>query len=147
MKRALPSWMFLVVGAIVVVAAMFWVRANPPQPSAEEDPLGSSCDAISRHFGMEIEPVSSEEYGGLRVTSVDEGDSAAQAGIEVGDYIMACGERSVWNSIELVEYITEVSSRYNGFTLMIKRGEEYLIVGFGLTSSQPGGHDHGGGHA
>ncbi len=117
------------------------------QPTAEEDPLGSSCEAISRHFGMEIEPVSSPEYGGLRVISVDEGDSAAQAGIEVGDYIMACGERSVWNSMELVEYVTEVSSRYNGFTLMIKRGEEYLIVGFGLVSPQPGGHDHGGGHA
>lgn len=145
MKRALPSWMLLLLGAIVVVAAMFWVRANPPQLSAEEDPIGSACDAMSRHFGMEIEPLAADEYGGLRVISVDEGTPAAQAGMQVGDYIMACGERSVWNAAELVEYVSEVSSRYGGFTLMIKRGEQYLILGFGVAFSGSGGHGHGGG--
>jgi len=147
MKRALPSWVFLLLGAIVLVVGMFWVRANPPQPSAEEDPLGSACDAVSRHFGMEVEPLASEEYGGLRVTSVQEGTPAAQAGMQVGDYVMACGERSVWNASELVDYVTEVSSRYGGFTLMIKRGEQYMVVGFGAPSSQPGGHGRGGGRA
>jgi len=146
MKRALPSWMLLLLGAVVLIAVMFWARANPPELTAEEDPLSAACDAVSRYFGMEIEPLPAVD-GGLRVTSVEEGTPAALAGMQVDDYIVACGERSVWNASELVEYFTEISTRYGGATMMIKRGDQYLIVGFGLASSQPGGHDHGGGRS
>jgi len=146
MKRALPSWMLLLLGAVVLLAIMFWARANPPELTAEEDPLGAACNAVSRYFGMEIEPLPSVD-GGLRVTSVHEGGPAALAGMQVDDHIVACGERSVWNASELVDYFTEISSRYGRATMMIKRGEQYLVVGFGLDSSQPGGHDHGGGRS
>lgn len=146
MKRALPSWMLLLLGAVVLVVVMFWARANPPELTAEEDPLGAACNAVSRYFGMEIEPLPSVD-GGLRVTSVHEGGPAALVGMQVDDHIVACGERSVWNASELVEYFTEISARYGRATMMIKRGEQYLVVGFGLDSSQPGGHDHGGGRS
>jgi len=138
--------MLLLLGAVVLLAIMFWARANPPELTAEEDPLGAACNAVSRYFGMEIEPLPSVD-GGLRVTSVHEGGPAALAGMQVDDHIVACGERSVWNASELVDYFTEISSRYGRATMMIKRGEQYLVVGFGLDSSQPGGHDHGGGRS
>ena len=146
MKRALPSWMLLLIGGLVVVLVMFWARANPPKLSAEEDPLSAACEAVSVNFGMEIEPLPSGD-GGLRVTSIEDGAPAAQAGLQVGDHVVACDERSVWNVSELMQYVTETNSRYGGFTLMVRRGAEYLVIGFGLASSQPDGHDHSGGQA
>lgn len=130
MKRVLPSWALLLLGAIFLVGAMFWVRANPSEPRESDDPVVAAAQQLERSLGLSVEP-RGEQGGGVRVTGVKPGSPAEQRGLQAGDVIIACADRSVWHAQQLAEMLGESFGYTGQALLLVKRGEEYHSVRFG----------------
>ena len=134
MKPVIRSWTLLLIGTILLVGGMFWVRANPRSPESD-DPLIKARDSLAQGFGIELATESRPE-GGVRVEGVKPGSAAEEAGINAGDRIVACGDRSVWHAYQLAEYIVQELTYTPAVSLLVERDGDYRQVVFG---SRPGG--------
>ncbi len=85
-----------------------------------------------RRLSVEVEPVAVPRFlvgiSGVdnEVKALQGGGAAMEAGIQVGDRIVAVGERSVRGVIELEEAIAD---RMNGTVLTVERGGELVEIG------------------
>ncbi|NIR00309.1 MAG: PDZ domain-containing protein, partial [Gemmatimonadales bacterium] len=84
---------------------MIWVRVRAPS-AGTDDPLLLARESIAERFGMELATTAGPE-GGLLVETVAPGRPAEQVGIQAGDRIVACGDRSVWHVYQLMELIDD----------------------------------------
>jgi hypothetical protein len=135
MKPLFRSWILLLVGAICVVGAMTWMRLNPAEP---DDPLLQARRSIAEGFGMDL-AIQSDGSGGLRVEAVTPGRPAEQVGIEVGDRIVACGDRSVWHVHQMAQFVNDQLVLSGTVTLLVEREGRYWAVVFGRQGAVPRG--------
>jgi len=127
MKPGIRSWTMLLVAGILFVSGLFWVRANPP---ADKDPLMEARDGLAKAFGLEVALKAGRE-GGLLVEGVRPGSPAERAGIQVGDRVVACGDRSVWHVYQLAEFISEDVRAGPAVSLLVQRDDKYWPAVFG----------------
>ncbi len=125
MKPRMRSWIIALIAAILFVGGLFWVRANPP--AGEPDPLVDARDQLVERLGLEV-ALEAGPGGGLRVEGVRPDSPVDRAGIQVGDRLMACGDRSVWHVHQLVQFIAEDLGVAPAVSLMMERDGVYWNV-------------------
>ncbi len=130
MRRLLPPWALVLIGAIVVVSFAIKMRVNPPVPHEPDDPLVTAARQLEAGVGLVVD-VTPDRSGGVRVTEVNPGAPASQLGIQAGDRIVACGARSVWHTYDLVEQMEQALSYGAPALLLVEREGEYRQVVFG----------------
>jgi S1-C subfamily serine protease len=135
MKPILRWWTLLLVAAILFVGGMIWVRLQPPAAD-RNNPLLQARESIAERFGMEVATAAGPE-GGLLVEAVTPGEPAERVGIQVGDRIVACGDRSVWHVHQMVEVIDEQVSRGGVVAMLIERDGAYRLQTFGHRRHAP----------
>ncbi len=141
MRRILPPWALLLIAAILFMAGLFWVRANPPE---ERTPLDEAVADVLQYVGMEVEP-EPREKSGLLVKSVTPGSPAEHAGVKAGERVVAVGDRSVWHALQLQELINTAMRRPGGCLLMLEKDGHYhsVVLGFVRLPAPPThGHSH-----
>ena len=136
MRPVVRSWMLLLIGGILFAAGMFWVRARQ-HTGGSDDPLLQARDSLARSFGIEVATEALPE-GGVRVEEVRPGSPAERAGINPGDRIVACGDRSVWHAYQLAQYIGEALAFGPAVTLLVESSGNYRPATFGMQPSAPG---------
>lgn len=145
MRRLLPPWALVLIGAIVIIGFAIKMRANPPIPQEPDDPLVTAARQLEDGVGLVVD-VTPDPSGGVRVTEVKPGAPASQLGIQAGDRIVACGARSVWHTYGLVEQIEQALSYGAPALLLVEREGEYRQVVFGRhragIAPPAGGHEH-----
>ncbi len=124
MRRILPPWLLLLLGAILFTAGMFWVRAHP---SEKRTPLDEAVDEVFQYVGMKVEPAPGEQSG-LLVKEVKPGSPAARAGIKVGERVVAVGDQSVWHAVQLQDLMSSAMHRQGGCLLMLAKDDHYRSV-------------------
>ena len=153
MRPILPLWAALLLAAILFMAGLFWVRAHPGH---QHNPLEEAVESLSRALGMEVETVPTRGGpGGLLVTEVLPGSPAERAGVQVGERVVAVGDRSVWHAIQLQELISADMMRRRSCTLMLakdpesQRPEEPAVrvyrtvtLGFAPVAAPAAAHEH-----
>lgn len=144
MRRLLPPWALVLIGAIVVVGFAIKMRANPPVPDEPDDPLVTAAEQLEAGVGLVVE-VAPDPNGGVRVTEVKPGSPALQLGIQAGDRIVACGARSVWHTYDLAEQMSQALSYGAPVPLLVEREGDYWQVVLGRPTAGFG--PPGGGHA
>jgi S1-C subfamily serine protease len=122
--------------AILLVAAMFWMRANPTGPP---NPLQEAADGLYQQFGFEVALTPGEE-GGLAVKAIRPESPASQLGIQVGERIVAVGDRSVWHAIQLQQLIDKTAERGGPFSLMLAKDGVYRTVYVGMQQAPASPH-------
>jgi S1-C subfamily serine protease len=127
MKPVLRTWVVLLLGAIVFVAGLFWVRANFAELQ-KKDPLTEAQESIEDTFGMTLAKEPGPGGGGLPVEAVDPEGVAARAGFDVGDRVMAVGDRSVWHIYQFAELVDASISVAPVLPLLVERDGEYRQV-------------------
>ncbi len=144
MKPLLRSWVVLLLVAIALVGALFWVRANFAELQ-KKDPLTEAQESIEEAFGMRVAKESGPK-GGLPVEAVEPGGPAEQVGLAVGDRIMALGDRSVWHVYQFADLINSSITAGRGIMLLVQRDGEYRMIVFrhrtGPVSMPHTGHSH-----
>ncbi len=144
MKPLLRSWVVLLLGAIVFVWALFWVRANYAELQ-KKDPLTEAQESIEEALGMRVAKESGPG-GGLPVEAVEPGGPAEQVGLAVGDRIMALGDRSLWHVYQFADLINSNVTMGRGIMLLVQRDGEYRMIVFrhrtGPVSMPHAGHTH-----
>jgi len=60
MMRHLSGWTVLLALAVAFVAALIWVRSQPPKV---EDPLADAQNEVREQFGFEVDPVVGAKSG------------------------------------------------------------------------------------
>lgn len=133
MRRLLPSWAVLLIGAILFVAGLFWIRSHPGQ---KPTPLEEAVETISQYLGMEVEQAPGPE-GGLLVKGVRPGTMAHRLGVQVGEKVMAVGDRSVWHAVQLQQLINEEMQRRRGCAIMLAKDQTFRTVIFGFAPVPP----------
>ncbi len=133
MRPVLSAWALLLIGAILFMGGLFWVRAHPAQKA---NPLTQATDTISAELGMEVEPAASLE-GGLLVKAVRPKSIAAQVGVKAGEKVVAVGDRSVWHAVRLQELISKEMSTRGSCTIMLVKGTTYRTVTLGFAPVPP----------
>jgi S1-C subfamily serine protease len=128
MKPILRSWMLLLVGAIVFVGGMFWVRAN--SSSGPQDPLLEAQQDLESVFGMKV-ALQANQQGGLQIEAVTPGGPAEHVGLAAGDRVVACGDKSVWHSYQLLQFVQQQMESAPAVVLLVERDGEYRQVVFG----------------
>ena len=145
MRRLLPPWALVLIGAIVIVSFAIKMRLNPPVPHVPDDALVTAAEKLEKGVGLVVE-VAPDRNGGVRVIDVKPQSPASLSGIQAGDRIVACGARSVWHTYDLAEQMGETLSYGAPVLLMVQREEEYWQVVFGPpragTAAPAGGHEH-----
>jgi len=135
MRPILPPWAMLLVAAIAAMAAMFWIRANPPE---REDPLEEAAARLSRGLGFEVEPVPTPgPRGGLLIKAVLPGSPAQRLGLVPGERIVAVSDRSVWHALQLEQLIGEGMSKGGPFQIMLSKDDTYRTVSLGRFAPPP----------
>lgn len=142
MKRLLPGWAVLLGAAILFVAAMIWVRAHPQEP---EDPLERARMMVYEKLGMDLAVVATTGSG-LEVKAVDAGSSAEALGFQVGDRIVAVGDRSVWHVVSFTEQLDQYFSQRLPVPVLVNRSGVYhsILMGRRLAGDEPGRGGGGG---
>jgi S1-C subfamily serine protease len=130
MKPFLRTWVVLLLGAIVFVAGLFWVRANFAELQ-KKDPLTESQERIEDAFGMTLAKESGPAGDGLLVEAVDPEGVAARAGLDVGDRVMAVGDRSVWHIYQFADLVNASISVAPFLPLLVERDGDYRAVVIG----------------
>lgn len=146
MRTSFRRWMLLLVAAIIVVAGLFWARAEVRE--AKKDPLTKAQEWVQKSFGMTVERQTSTGSG-LKVQAVLPGGAAAEAGIKQGDRIVAVGDRSVWHVYQLVELIAARKGAPM-MPVLVATGDDYHLVRPSLAGAktpppieeEEGGHHH-----
>ena len=128
MRPILPGWVLLLLVAILVMAGLFWVRANPAGPA---NPLEEAVKTLSQVLGMVVAETP-DAQGGLPIKSVTPGSPAEQFGLRAGDRIMAVDDRSVWHVAQLRDLMAEDLQKGQPFILMVARENAYWTVTFGM---------------
>jgi S1-C subfamily serine protease len=131
MRPLLPGWALVLIIAILVVAGMLWVREGPDESA--QGPLERACQEIWNGFGLQVAPEPGPE-GGLRVKTVQPGGPAELAGVRAGERVVACGDQSVWHSVQFLECISAALAEGPSFTLLIESDGRYR----GVTVQAPG---------
>jgi hypothetical protein len=135
MKPTLRTWTMLLIGAILLVGWMIAMRVR--QPSADiDDPLVEARQAVADSFGMEVALVPGGR-GGLEIEKVLPGRPAEQAGIEVGDRVVAVGDLSVWHVHQLAQYVGQQMTRFGAVSIMFERDGTYWCEVFGPRGAIP----------
>jgi predicted metalloprotease with PDZ domain len=129
MKPLLRSWTLILVAAILFVGGMIWVRLHPRSTDLD-DPLLQARKAVAESFGVEA-ATSISASGGVLVEAVIPGSAAEQLGIQAGDRIVACGDRSVWHVYQLDELASSQLARGSAVGLMLEREGTYWVVVLG----------------
>ena len=112
------------------MGALFWLRANPSEPSEPDDPLQAACEMLERTLGIEVAGIGGPQ-GGVPVKAVRAGSAADQVGIRAGDRIVACEYRSVWHAHQLVELISQIPRQAPFVTLLVESEGVYYPARFG----------------
>ncbi|MBX7071945.1 MAG: PDZ domain-containing protein [Pirellulales bacterium] len=84
-------------------------------PPPKRSPTDDATDAT--HLGMTLERIQFANKTGLRVTSIERGGAAQQAGLEVGDVLVGAGEASV--SLESVEQLLDMTAANPQLDLLV----------------------------
>jgi len=135
MRPILPRWALFLFAAILFMAGLFWVRAHPGE---KRSPLEESVAELSHYLGMEVEAVPAPGGpGGLLVKAIRPGSMAEQAGVEVGERVVAVGDRSVWHAIQLQQLISDEMRRRRSCTLMLATDQVYRCVPLGFLPVPP----------
>jgi S1-C subfamily serine protease len=147
MKPFLRTWVVLLLGAILFVVGLFWVRANYAELQ-KKDPLTESQDRIEDTFGMRVAKESGSA-GGLLVEVVDPESVAGRAGIQAGDRIVALGDRSLWHVYQFAELINSAAEVAPVLALLVARDGEYrsVLIGYRggpleMPQTSHSGHTH-----
>ncbi len=145
MRRVLPPWALVLIGAIIVVGFAINMRANPPGSDEPDDPLVAAASQLEAGLGLVVE-VAPNPGGGVRVTEVKPDSPASQVGIQAGDRIVACANRSVWHTYDLVEQMDQALSRGAPALLLLERDGDYHQAIFAPPRAghapPAGGHEH-----
>ncbi len=126
MRPAVRTWTLLLIAGIVFMAALFWIRSKP---IGKKDPLTESQETIEKAFGMKLAKESGPQ-GGLPVEAVDPRGPAAGSGVEVGDRVVAVGDRSVWHVYQFIQLVNERAPVASAVPLLLEREGEYRVVVF-----------------
>ena len=124
MTRLLSPWALVLIGAIVIVGFAIKMRANPPGSHEPDDPLVTAARQLEAGVGLVVE-VAPNPGGGVRVTEVKPDSPASHVGIQAGDRIVACANRSVWHTYGLVEQMDQALSAGAPALLLVERDGDY----------------------
>jgi predicted metalloprotease with PDZ domain len=101
-----------------------YVDGREPLPYAEVFPLGGFAFRADTARVPQLGVFTVPDTGGIRVTAVSPGSSAAEAGVEVGDYLVRVGDVNVTGA----GFGEEFRARYGGspegtpLSLVVRRG-------------------------
>src|SRR5574340_67212 len=135
MKPVLSPRIILLLAAIIFVSLMIWTRTHPQKP---EDPVMDAINELSRGLGLVIEPVAGPK-GGVTVTSVNAGSPAERLGFKAGDRILAIGDRSVWNALNVQEFLGQGLSSGAPFPILVDSKGNYHAIILGRQMRGQGG--------
>lgn len=143
MRPRLRTWTLMLLAAILFMAALFWMRANP---APEDNPLVEAQQTINQAFGMTLAQASGPD-GGLPVEGIETGGPAAGVGIQVGDRLVAVGDESVWHAYQFIQALNKVAEASPVLPILLERNGEYRLIVFksGGKLPVPGeveGHQH-----
>lgn len=124
-RPVLPGWALGLIVLILFGAGFYWVQANPPKPKLH--PLEEAAESLSQGLGLQVdgEPA---DLGGVQVTGVAAGSPAEAAGLRAGHRIVACGDQSVWHTVQLIELMSAALGSGAPCSLMVEQDGSYRAV-------------------
>jgi S1-C subfamily serine protease len=136
-RPVLPGWALAAIVLILFGGGMYWVQANPPKPKLH--PLEEAAESLSHGLGLQVES-EPDDRGGVQVTGVVSGSPAEATGLRAGDRIVACGDQSVWHTVQLIEVISGPLSSGSPCALLVENDGSYRGVTLGPPGSAPDRH-------